>query len=256
MFPPLGDVRRAVHNPAAARIDGREITAALLAAARNRGLALIDAEVTDLERRGERVVGLRTRAGTGTGGDTGEVSCGAVAIAGGAWSPGFAAQLRVRLPVQPVKGQIVHLRMPAGGAGDGGVPDTGSWPIVQPVIGHYLVAWPEGRVACGGTYESAGFDTRPTVAGVHDLLRECLVIAPGLADATVEHVRVGLRPVSADDLPVLGAVPGWANVHLSTGHGTEGLLLGPYSGALVAVGVLEGTAPPELRPFGAARFPG
>ena len=77
------------------------------------------------------------------------------------------------LPVGPTKGQIVHL----------GVDETsGEWPIVQPLLSHYLVPWPGGRVACGGTFESgAGFSTTVTAAGLHELLRECLVVAPGLA---------------------------------------------------------------------------
>jgi D-amino-acid dehydrogenase len=65
---------------------------------------------------------------------------------------------------------------------------------------------------------------------------------------------VGLRPVSADDLPVLGPVPGWDNVHLVTGHGTEGLLLGPYSAALVARSIDGGPVADELGPFSLARF--
>ncbi|MGH9019262.1 MAG: NAD(P)/FAD-dependent oxidoreductase, partial [Acidimicrobiales bacterium] len=101
---------------------------------------------------------------------------------------------------------------------------------------------PGGRVACGGTYEpDAGFDAAPTVAGLSELLTACLSIAPGLAPASVVDVRVGLRPVAADDLPVLGPLPGWDNVHVVTGHGTEGLLLGPYSAAVVA-GRLTGSA--------------
>src|SRR6202034_4371724 len=130
-------------------------------------------------------------------------------------------------------GQIIHMQLPAtDGPGAG---DSGHWPIVEPVLNHYLVAWPGGRVACGGTYEpEAAFDTRPTIAALEQLLRACLAIAPGLAGASLVDARVGLRPVSADDLPVLGPVPGWDNVHLVTGHGMDGLLLGPYSAALVA----------------------
>jgi D-amino-acid dehydrogenase len=127
---------------------------------------------------------------------------------------------------------------------------------VSPVFTHYLVAWPGGRVACGGTYEpDAGFDVRPTVAGLEELLRASLALAPGLAGAAVTEVRVGLRPVSGDDLPVLGPVPGWDNLHLVTGHGTEGLLLGPYSAAVVAGCALGQPVPDELRAFSVSRFP-
>ena len=77
------------------------------------------------------------------------------------------------LPVGPLKGQIVHLRL-------AGV-DTSAWTIVQPVLGFYLVPWPDGRIACGGTMEAAaGFDHRVTADGVHQLLREGLRTAPGL----------------------------------------------------------------------------
>ncbi|HXQ61451.1 MAG TPA: FAD-dependent oxidoreductase [Acidimicrobiales bacterium] len=244
LFPPLGPVRRSLHNRAAARVDGRLMTAAVLHGARRHGLRRLDAKATGLRTRSGRVVGVDS--------ETGALSCGAVAIAGGAWSQALGRQLGVPLPVEPVKGQIVHMQLPEV---QGGVPDSGDWPIVSPVLNHYLVAWPGGRVACGGTYEpDARFDTRATIAGLDELLRACLTIAPGLADASVVDVRVGLRPVSKDDLPVLGPVPGWENVHLVTGHGTEGLLLGPYSAALVARCLGGEPVPHELLPFSAARF--
>lgn len=245
LFPPLGDVRRALHNPVAARVDGRLMTAALLAGAEQHGLRRRKAKVTGLQLNGGRAVGIEL--------DDGVLACGAVAIAGGAWSKRFGEQLGVTIPVTPVKGQIVHMQLPE--LAGGGAVDSGRWPIVEPVLNHYLVAWPGGRVACGGTYEAdAGFDTRPTVAGMEQLLRACLAIAPGLAEATVIDVRVGLRPVSADSLPMLGPVPGWDNVHLVTGHGTDGLLLGPYSAALVAQSMQGGAVPTELSPFTVARF--
>ena len=245
LFPPLGETRHALHNPAAARVDGRSMRAALLHAARAHGLRDLEANVSALRIEGGRVLGVVS--------DLGPVSGAAVAVAGGAWSSSFADQLGVRIPVAPVKGQIVHLALPP----DRHHPvDTGGWPIVSPVLNHYLVAWPGGRVACGGTYEpAASFDTRPTVAGLAELLHAALVIAPGLADAVVADVRVGLRPVSEDHLPVLGPVPGWDNVHLLTGHGTEGLLLGPYSSALVARALTEASVPEDLAPFALDRFP-
>jgi D-amino-acid dehydrogenase len=159
----------------------------------------------------------------------------------------MARSLDVDLPVTPSKGQIVHVVVP-------GADDSHRWPIVQPILNFYLVPWPGGRVACGGTFEpEAGFDVRPTAGGLRDLLRECMAIAPGLTGATFSEVRVGLRPSSPDERPLLGPVPGCANVHVCTGHGANGLLLGPFSAALVAAGVLS-TPPDELAPYGVDRF--
>jgi D-amino-acid dehydrogenase len=80
-------------------------------------------------------------------------------------------------------------------------------------------------------------------------------VAPGLADAEYLFTRVGLRPTSPDDRPVVGAVPGWGNVWTATGHGANGLLLGPYTAALLAVVIAGGTpetplatVPKELDP--------
>ena len=220
-FPPLGPVRRALYNSAGRRVDGRVLNGALRQGARSRGLGLVEASVTSLQldhRRG-RVTGVMTSSGP--------VAAGAVAICGGAWSPALSQALGVDLPVTPLKGQIVHLALPAT--------DSRAWSIVQPVLGFYLVPWPDGRVACGGTMEAtAGFDCRPTADGLLQLLRECLRTAPGLAPATVAEVRVGLRPSSADGHPVVGRVPGWTNVFVATGHGAEGLLLGPYSARALA----------------------
>ena len=87
-------------------------------------------------------------------------------------------------------------------------------------------------------------------------MREALRVMPGLEGATLGEVRVGLRPTSIDDTPILGALPGIANVFVATGHGANGLLLGPMSGALVADQVLAGppTADVDLHPFSPARF--
>lgn len=238
-FPPLGPVARALWNPAAARVDGRRMAAALLFAAAGHGLRRLPAEVTRLTVAGDRVVGVDTTAGP--------VSAGTVVVAGGAWTPALSAPLGLSLPVTPTRGQIVHVRLPGA--------DTARWPIVQPVATFYLVPWPDGRVACGGTLEpDAGFDARVTAGGLFQLLRELGRVAPGLRAATVVDTRVGLRPTSADDRPLLGAVPGWAGLHVATGHGTEGLLLGPHSARLVVAAALAGRPDPALAPFDPGRF--
>jgi D-amino-acid dehydrogenase len=239
-FPPLGDVRNAWFSRRAARVDGRSMTAALLDAAMAAGLTVVDDTVNSLVSASGRVTGVVTAAGVTLAAD-------AVAIAGGAWTPSVADQLAVSIPVVPVRGQIVHVRME-------GV-DTGAWPIVSPLLSLYILPWPDGRLVVGATVEpDAGFDARVTAQGMRQLFGEMLRLAPGLGDATFVEIRAGLRPVSIDDVPVLGRLPGWENAYVCTGHGANGLLLGPYSAHLVAAQV-SGRAPAiDITPFGVERF--
>jgi D-amino-acid dehydrogenase len=224
MCPVLGPVVRALHHPAAARVDGRLMCAAVQRAAVSHGV----------EVRNERVDDVRA------------LDAGAVVIAGGAWSARVAEQLGVQLPVGPVRGQIMHLDVPDH--------DTAAWPIVQPVYGHYMVPWPDAHVAVGATVEDAGFATDVTAGGVFEVLRESLRVMPGLDTARVREVRVGLRPWSVDDMPILGAVPGTTNTFVATGHGANGLLCGPVSGAAVADLVLGKDPRIDLVPFAPTRF--
>ena len=147
--------------------------------------------------------------------------------------------------MRPVRGQILHLAL-----GD----DTGAWPVLSPLLSHYVVPFRDGRLALGATVEDVGFDVRATAAGMRQLLSEGLRLSPGLADASFVEVRVGLRPTSDDDLPVIGALPGVPNVFVASGHGANGLLLGPVTGRLVADLVAGRTTDIDLAPFSPERF--
>jgi D-amino-acid dehydrogenase len=239
MFPALGRVFGALYHRNGARVDGRLLLRAVLAAAERRGLTIAGDSVEALEVHGGRVAGVR--AGRAA------FAAPRVAITGGAWSAALGDPLGVRIPVAPQRGQIVHLRMPDV--------ETSTWPIVEGFRGHYLVPWPDHRVAAGATRETgSGFDPRLTTVGVHEVLDEALRVAPGLADWEIHEMRVGLRPLSGDGLPVLGEVPGVDGAYVATGHGPSGLQLGPYSGRLVA-DLMLGRAPEiDLFPFRVTRF--
>lgn len=239
LFPPLASVRGAIYSREAARVDGRLLNGALLAAAERHGLVVRRGSVERLVIEDAAVQGLAV------GGET--VAAGAVAIAGGAWSESFGRQLGVTIPVAPQRGQIVHLGLPGA--------DTSRWPMVSAFHHHYVVAWPDGRLVAGATRETgSGFAASTTALGVREVLAEALRVAPGLASAEVREIRVGLRPLTPDALPVLGPVPGVRGVFLVTGHGPTGLTLGPYSARVVA-GLMLGKPPvTDLDPFSVARF--
>jgi D-amino-acid dehydrogenase len=70
----------------------------------------------------------------------------------------------------------------------------------------------------------------------------------------VREIRVGLRPLTADTLPVLGPVPGVRGVYLNTGHGPTGLTLGAISGKVVAEQMLGKQPAIDLAPYSIGRF--
>ena len=248
-FPALAEVERAAHYEDAARVDGRLLTDALRRAGRAHGLDVREATAEELLVEDGEIEAVVS--------DEGTVETEAAVVAGGAWSSEFGDQLGVEIPVEPQRGQIAHLDLATGGAGgcDGNSQDTDDWPIVSAFRGHYLVPWPGGRVAAGATRETgSGFDPRTTAAGVREVLDEALRVAPGLADAELAEVRVGLRPASADGLPILGEVPAVGGAYLATGHGPTGLQLGPYSGRVVAR-MVQGTEPEtDVSAFDVERF--
>ncbi|RQG95207.1 NAD(P)/FAD-dependent oxidoreductase [Natrarchaeobius chitinivorans] len=219
-FPALAEPKRAFHYADAARIDGRVFTDSLLTAARTHGLTTYDGDVDRIRIDRGRVTGVETAGGKRIDAET-------VVLAGGVWSSAFEGQLGVELPLEPRRGQIARLNVPDT--------DTSSWPIVTGFRHHYLVPLPDGTLVCGATLEAdAGFDPRPTASGVEEVLAEAQRLVPDLADATVADLRVGLRPISGDGLPIIGAVPETDGAYVATGHGSSGLMLGPHSGRVVA----------------------
>jgi D-amino-acid dehydrogenase len=233
-FPVLGPVVSAFVSHDAARVDGRRLTAALVRAAVARGLEQESVAVTGFVLDDDRVTGVEVE-----GRDP--IAAKAVLVAGGAWTPALGERLGVALPVMPERGQIAPLQL------DG--VDTAMWPVLAPLHDHYMVAWPGGRVVCGATHDDAGFDPRVTFEGMREIIDRALSVAPGLADATLLEVRVGLRPVSTTGTPLLGAIPGRPGAFVATGHGASGLTFGPWSAsALVELALGTGDAP-DLSPF-------
>lgn len=217
LFPAMAP-RSALHLTGGARVDGRRLAAALHRAIATRGGTIRQGSAT-LLMEGERLRGARLGAES-IGGD-------AVILAGGAWAPAVLAPLGLRLAVEPQRGQILHLRLEGA--------DTAAWPVLYPMTSHYLLTFEEGRVVIGATRETgSGFDRRVTASGLAEVLATALSVAPGLAPATHIETRIGFRPMSPDGCPMLGTVPGLANLVIANGLGPSGLTISPFAGTIAA----------------------
>ena len=203
-----------------------QLTDALAAAAARCGATRIAASVQGVESR-TGVVALTTSEGV--------VESDAVILAAGSWTSSLAKPQPPSPAVRPVRGQLVHLRF-------------GDRPLARVVWGPdcYLVPWSDGSVLVGATVEDVGFDESATVAGVSGLLRAAVDLLPAAGAGRFDSVRVGLRPGTPDELPLIGPSSTQPGVYYAAGHYRNGVLLAPLSAALVADLVLNGRRSPEL----------
>jgi len=230
-------VRLALDVPGDHCADPRALVLALAQAARRAGVTLRTGA------RVERIEQGRSGRVTGVGLAGGEVVRAArVVVAAGAWSGAIGGLPRI--PLRPVKGQILRLRDPAG---------AGLTERIVRFEGGYLVPRGDGRYVLGATMEERGFDTTVTAGGLYELLRDAGELVPGVHEMVVEEMSAGLRPATPDNAPVLGAAEELAGLHWATGHHRNGILLAPVTADLVVDGFADAAEP--LPPaFAAARF--
>ncbi|PPU00005.1 NAD(P)/FAD-dependent oxidoreductase [Xanthomonas arboricola] len=226
----------AIHFPGDAHLRPERYTAELARVLRVRGAVIqaqcrVDAVVPDA--RGACVHTAR-----------GRVQAREVVIATGPWSPQLAAQLGLRLPVQAGKGYSITYTAPAL------MPRR---PVVLKDRWVFVVPWRD-RLRIGSTMEFSGHDTHLNPTRLAALERAAADYLHAPAGPAVIERWYGWRPMTWDDLPVLGALPGCPHVWLAAGHGMLGISMSTASGQLMA-DLITGRAPAlDPHPYRAERF--
>jgi glycine oxidase len=214
-------------------IDPRRLAAALAEAARRDGAELrIQTEVAAIDIDGGSVQGVLLADGE-------RLPSPRVVLATGVWSGELAGiPDEARVPIRPVKGQILRLHDPSG---------PGLLTRVLRTRSAYVVPRGDGRYVLGATVEERGFDTTVTASAVFDLLRDAIELLPGLSELVIDELSAGLRPGTPDNAPIIGAgaVDGlfWA-----TGHYRHGILLTPLTAELIVAAVLGEPVPEAVSP--------
>ena len=235
-------LRAALVIPGDHAVDPRLVAAALAVAAERAGVTLRPhTAVARLLTDEGRVTGVALEEG-------GEGLAAQVVIAAGPWSDALdGVPPDARVPVRPVKGQLLRLRDP------GHDPRA---PLLTRVVrydGGYIVPRGDGRYVLGATSEERGFDTSVTALALHELLRDASELVPGVLELEVEELLAGLRPGTPDNAPVLGASAALPGLFWATGHHRNGVLLAPATGELLAT-ALAGEADDTATEFSPGRF--
>jgi glycine/D-amino acid oxidase-like deaminating enzyme len=190
--------------------------------------------------------------------DHGALPAGAVVVACGVWSRQLVLRLGVALPVTPRKGHILvtergahrFRRKLSEASYLTAVESEGDALRVAMVVESTAA----GTVLIGSSREGAGLN-REVDAGVAAVVAERAIrFFPALARARVVRAYAGLRPLSADHLPVVGRLPGHENVCVATGHEGAGISLAPATAELVASLMVDDATPEMATWFSPERF--
>jgi glycine oxidase len=229
----LGPTFGAFWAPHEGAVDPVRLVGALRQDARRLAAVLEQDTVTGIDSRGDRVVGVQGRRG--------RYAAGHVILAAGAWSGAIAGVPRP-VAVAPVRGQMAALPWPAGAR--------------RAIVygrGGYLVARGEEAIV-GSTMEYTGFDAGVTPAGLARIFAAATALCPALTAAEVRRTWAGLRPVTPDGLPIIGAEPRLRGLWYATGHGRNGILLAGLTGLLIKQLLAGEPAAEDLAPFAPERF--
>lgn len=96
-----------------------------------------------------------------------------------------------------------------------------------------------------------------TPAGMKQVIDAAVKVCPALADLAIERTWAGLRPVTPDTFPVLGASHRCPNLFVAGGYWRNGVLLAPKTAQLVADAVCERLSPEDelfVQEFSMDRF--
>lgn len=228
------EIEAAILRPEEASIDNRLLTAAVLEAARRSGAEIFSGSgVKAIWRNGSRCRGLILQ--------NERVEAKWTIIAAGCFS-GTIEGIAAYAPVRPAKGQMVALRA-----------DELELERVLWSEKIYLVPRNDGRILAGATVEYVGFDKRVTAGGIEKILSAAIELVPGLKNARIEETWAGLRPDSADHLPILGPTD-LEGLMMATGHFRSGILLTPVTARLIREWVTEQRVSMDWERFSPMRF--
>lgn len=202
--------------PGDGQVSAPDLSAAFAHAALNQGASVEEyAEVLSLIVQSGKIIGVETARGRRLAEH--------VVVTSGAWTGRLLQPLGVNLPVFPVKGEMFSVLSPT--------------PLVQKTIFNehcYLVPKRGGRLLVGATMIEGEQSRTVSFGGIQALMERAKALLPAIADTEWERAWSGLRPQTADGLPILGQHPNLPGVWIAAGHFRNGILLSPVTGKWIA----------------------
>jgi len=203
--------------------------------------ALIDGLVRVLTYRGVDIYENRMVTGIEVDGDTinvksdGEVfKCRVAIISSGPWTNEILRGLGLGIKLLPARGYLIFLR--------GGGSPLPRIPVMLEEVKIASTPHIDGEIRLGGLLDLVGFDGSIHSRRLRWMIREASRYIPALRWCRVIGVRSAFRPLTPDELPVIGRLPGFKDIYIAVGHGRFGLTYSALTGILLSQ-IISGDKP-------------
>ncbi len=223
--------------PAERHVRPESLTAGLAHTLRERGVTIRGGvTVVDFAWSQGRIWGVRTTEEV--------IAASTVVLAAGAWTGRLAERAGLRIPLEGGKGYSVTFSTPAS-----------VWNRPMYLAEARVGFTPfDGAMRLAGTMELSGINDVMLPRRIQALKDAPSAYLKGWDGANLQEEWNGMRPLTPDGLPIIGALPGAENCILATGHSMLGVTLGPATGEAVADLALGRPDRELLAPFRADRF--
>jgi glycine/D-amino acid oxidase-like deaminating enzyme len=102
--------------------------------------------------------------------------------------------------------------------------------------------------------DSGEFDGAPRPENRDFMVAQASRVLPDLARSEIVAHLAGVRPLSADRMPLIGPVPALEGAFIAGGHGTKGIHLAPITGRTIAELVRGDEPKVRIEAFAPDRF--
>jgi len=216
-------------------VDNERLMRALLTACQRAGVRLeTGMAVHEFHKKNSRIESVMAADGS-------IFSAQAYVLAAGCWSGEVAGALGVQIPITPCRGQMMEFEAPH------------EMPFVVRAGIHYLVPRGDRHILMGTTSEYVGFEKVVSGEGLMSVLDGVTRLAPMVKDFRFVRAWAGLRPDTADHLPILGYGE-TENLLFATGHFRNGILLTPITAEVISDLILKGSSSRPLELYRPTRF--
>ena len=220
-------------------VDNEKLSAAVAAACKRSGVKIRSGcSVTRIIAKNVLAEGVEVAFGSGA---PSKLTADQYVVAAGCWSAALAAPLGINLAMKPCRGQMMEFEA--------------LWPLPLVVRAghHYLVPRSGRRIVAGTTAEYAGFEKAVTGKGLRAILAGAVKILPEFKRFRFLRAWSGLRPDTADHLPILGRGE-ISNLVFATGHFRNGILLAPITAKIITDLIVKRSTSRSIEPYRPTRF--